>query len=170
MNEQLGGYISSIVAGLITNGIQGIFDYITEETLQDRVINVIETVQKLYEKEYQCVDDSLFIWQKNIEYYTLWLAQGFLPRENAFPPILHGRDEGRKLTMEEVDFIYCKMDHLVKEDAELRSLHASIVCDEIYRMLSGKDCTGKNQDYYGYVKSFGSVLFCINQKIKGLSP
>ena len=61
--------------------------------------------------------------------------------------------------MEEVDFIYCKMDHLVKEDAELRSLHASIVCDEIYRMLSGKDCTGKNQDYYGYVKSFGSVLF-----------
>lgn len=48
MNEQLGGYISSIVAGLITNGIQGIFDYITEETLQDRVINVIETVQKLY--------------------------------------------------------------------------------------------------------------------------
>lgn len=159
MNEQLGGYISSIVAGLITNGIQGIFDYITEETLQDRVINVIETVQKLYEKEYQCEDDSLFIWQKNIEYYTLWLAQGFLPRENAFPPILHGRDEGRKLTMEEVDFIYCQMDHLVKEDAELRSLHASIVCDEIYRMLSGKDCTGKNQDYYGYVKSFGSVLF-----------
>ena len=48
MNEQLGGYISSIVAGLITNGIQGIFDYITEETLQDRVINVIETVQILY--------------------------------------------------------------------------------------------------------------------------
>lgn len=37
MNEQLVGYISSIVAGLITNGIQGIFDYITKETLQDRV-------------------------------------------------------------------------------------------------------------------------------------
>ena len=47
MNEQLVGYIGSIVAGLITNGIQGIFNYITKETLQDRIACVIESVQKL---------------------------------------------------------------------------------------------------------------------------
>lgn len=44
MNEQLVGYIGSIVAGLITNGIQGIFNYITKETLQDRIVCVIESV------------------------------------------------------------------------------------------------------------------------------
>lgn len=37
MNEQIYGYISSIVTGLVTNGIQGIFDYITKENLQDRI-------------------------------------------------------------------------------------------------------------------------------------
>ncbi len=32
MNEQIYGYISSIVTGLVTNGIQGIFDYIQKKT------------------------------------------------------------------------------------------------------------------------------------------
>ena len=159
MNEQLVGYIGSIVAGLITNGIQGIFNYITKETLQDRIACVIESVQKLYEQEYGYRDDSLFVWEENIEYYTRWLAEGFLPRENEAPPLLHGCDPERGVSQEEVGFISREMGRLVKEDAELRSLHASIVCDEIYRMLAGKENSEKNKDYYAYVKSFGSVLF-----------
>lgn len=87
MNEQIYGYISSIVTGLVTNGIQGIFDYITKENLQDRITNVIETAQEIYEKEYQCSNSSLFIWQKNIEFYTQWLMEGFLPRKDVFPPV-----------------------------------------------------------------------------------
>ena len=59
MNEQLVGYIGSIVAGLITNGIQGIYNYITKETLQDRIACVIESVQKLYEQEYGYRDDDM---------------------------------------------------------------------------------------------------------------
>lgn len=159
MNEQLYGYIGSIVTGLVTNGIQGIFDYITRETLQDRITNVIETAQEIYENEYQCKNNSLFIWQKNIEFYTQWLLEGFLPRKDVSPPIRHGEEADSNVMPEEVDFIYRQMDRLVKNDTELRSLHASIVCDEIYRMLEGKEKSGNNQDYYGYVRSYGSVLF-----------
>lgn len=159
MNEQIYGYVSSIVTGLITNGIQGIFNYITKETLQDKIAYVIDTVQGLYEKEYGYRNNSLFIWRENIEYYTKWLTEGFLPRQNAFPPIPHGGDSDRRIAQEETEFIYDQMNRLVKEDAELRCLHASIVCDEIYRMMSEKEETGSNRDYYGYVKSYGSVLF-----------
>ena len=159
MNEQIYGYISSIVTGLVTNGIQGIFDYITKENLQDRITNVIETAQEIYEKEYQCSNSSLFIWQKNIEFYTQWLMEGFLPRKDVFPPVQYGEKADSIVTLEEVDFIYRHMDRLVKNDPELRSLHASIVCDDIYRMLEGKEKSECNQDYYGYVKSYGSVLF-----------
>lgn len=60
MNEQIYGYISSIVTGL-------------------------ETAQEIYEKEYQCSNSSLFIWQKNIEFYTQWLMEGFLPERMYFP-------------------------------------------------------------------------------------
>lgn len=159
MNEQIESYICSIVTGLITNGIQGIYNYITKQTLQDRIVSVIETVQKLYEKEYQYKDDSLFIWQKNIEYYTQWLAEGFLPREDGLPPVLYGSDEERHVKQKEINFICTNMAKLVREDTELRNLHASIVCDEIYQMLSGKEDSLKNQDYYQYIKSFGNVLF-----------
>ncbi len=38
MNEQIYGYISSIVTGLVTNGIQGIFDYITKENRRKKWI------------------------------------------------------------------------------------------------------------------------------------
>jgi len=75
---------------------------------------VIETAQEIYEKEYQCRNNSLFIWQKNIAFYTQWLLEGFLPRKDASIPIPHG------------------------EKAE------SIVTPD--------DC-------YGYVKSYGGVLF-----------
>ena len=104
MNEQIYGYISSIVTGLVTNGIQGIFDYITKENLQDRITNVIETAQEIYEKEYQCSNSSLFIWQKNIEFYTQWLMEGFLPRKDVFPPVQYGEKADSIVTPEEVDF------------------------------------------------------------------
>lgn len=120
---------------------------------------MIESVQKLYEQEYGYRDDSLFVWKENIEYYTRWLAEGFLPRGNEAPPLLHGCNQEKGVSQEEVGFISREMGRLVKEDAELRSLHASIVCDEIYRMLAGKENSEKNRDYYAYVKSFGSVLF-----------
>lgn len=35
MNEHLFGFISGIVAGIVTNGIQGVSHYITKETLQE---------------------------------------------------------------------------------------------------------------------------------------
>lgn len=62
MNKDLFGFISSIVAGIVTNGIQGVFHYITKETLQDHITNTIGAVQLLYEKEFGCKDRSLFIW------------------------------------------------------------------------------------------------------------
>ncbi len=166
MNEQLVGYIGSIVAGLITNGIQGIYNYITKETLQDRIACVIESVQKLYEQEYGYRDDSLFVWKENIEYYTRWLAGGFLPRENEAPPLLHGCDPERGVSREEVGFISREMGRLVKEDAELRSLHASIVCDEIYRMLAGKENSEKNRDYTHMSKASEACCFSTKQKTK----
>ena len=92
MNEHLFGFISSIVAGIVTNGIQGVSHYITKETLQDHIANTIGAVQLLYEKKFDCKDKSLFIWQENIEYYTLWLRDGFLPREDDIPPIRYGED------------------------------------------------------------------------------
>ena len=52
MNEHLFGFISSIVAGIVTNGIQGVSHYITKETLQDHIANTIGAVQLLYEKEF----------------------------------------------------------------------------------------------------------------------
>lgn len=47
------------------------------------------------------------------------------------------------------------MSRLVRENDELRNLDASVVFDDIYRML--KEQIKQNRDYY--VKSFGSVLF-----------
>lgn len=132
MNNQLVGYIDSIMTGLITNGIQGIFDYITRETLRDRITCVIESVQKLYEKKYGYKDDSLFVWRENIKYYTQWLADGFLPRESSAPPVMHGCNPERDVSHEEIDFISKELERAVKEDTELRSLHASIICDEIH--------------------------------------
>lgn len=159
MTEHLFGFISSIVAGIVTNGIQGVFHYITKETLQDHITNTIGSVQLLYEKEFGCKDKSLFIWQKNIEYYTLWLHEGFLPREDAIPPVPYGEDKEQNITPEGIEFIYENMSRIVRENDELRNLHASVVFDDIYRMLKEKEQTKQNRDYYDYVKSFGSVLF-----------
>lgn len=159
MTEHLFGFISSIVAGIVTNGIQGVSDYITKETLQDHITNMIGAVQSLYEKEFNCKDKSLFIWQKNVEYYALWLREGFLPREDAIPPVPYGEDKEQNITQEEIEFICDNMNCLVRENEELRNLHASMVFDDIHRMLKEKDQTKQNRDYYDYVKSFGSVLF-----------
>lgn len=159
MTEHLFGFISSIVAGIVTNGIQGVFHYITKETLQDHITNTIGSVQLLYEKEFDCKGKSLFIWQKNIEYYTFWLREGFLPREDAIPPVPYGEDKEQNITPEEIEFIYENMSRIVRENDELRNLHASVVFDDIYRMLKEKEQTKQNRDYYDYVKSFGSVLF-----------
>lgn len=159
MTEHLFGFISSIVAGIVTNGIQGVSHYITKETLQDHITNTIGAVQLLYEREFDCKDKSLFIWQKNIEYYSLWLREGFLPREDAVPPAPYGEDKEQNITPEEIEFIYENMSRIVRENDELRNLHASVVFDDIYRMLKEKEQTKQNRDYYDYVKSFGSVLF-----------
>lgn len=159
MTEHLFGFISNIVAGIVTNGIQGVSHYITKETLQDYITNTIGAVQSLYEIEFGCKDKSLFVWQKNIEYYALWLREGFLPREDAIPPVPYGEDKEQNITQAEIEFIYENMSRLVRENDELRNLHASVVFDDIYRMLKEKEQTKRNRDYYDYVKSFGSVLF-----------
>lgn len=159
MDENLFGFISSVVAGIVTNGIQGVYNYITKETLQNHISNTIGNVQLLYEKEFDCKDKSLFIWQKNIEFYAHWLRDGFLPREDDMPPIPYGEDKEKIITPKETEFIYDNMSRLVRENAELRNLHASVVFDDIYRMLKEKEQTVQNRDYYDYVKSFGSVLF-----------
>lgn len=159
MTEHLFGFISNIVAGIVTNGIQGVSHYITKETLQDHITNTIGAVQSLYEIEFGCKDKSLFVWQKNIEYYALWLREGFLPREDAIPPVPYGEDKEQNITQAEIEFIYENMSRLVRENDELRNLHASVVFDDIYRMLKEKEQTKRNRDYYDYVKSFGSVLF-----------
>ena len=159
MTEHLFGFISSIVSGIVTNGIQGVSHYITKETLQDHITNTIGAVQSLYEIKFGCKDKSLFVWQKNIEYYALWLREGFLPREDAIPPVPYGEDKEQNITQAEIEFIYENMSRLVRENDELRNLHASVVFDDIYRMLKEKEQTKQNRDYYDYVKSFGSVLF-----------
>ena len=159
MDEHLFGFISSIVAGIVTNGIQGTYHYITKETLQEHIVNTIEAVQANYEKEFDCKGKSLFIWQKNIEYYTCWLQEGFLPRKDAIPPIPYGEEKEQNVEQKEIDFIHENMSRLVRDNAELRNLHASVVCDDIHRMLKEKEQTDQNRDYYDYVKSFGSVLF-----------
>lgn len=159
MDERLFGFISSVVAGIVTNGIQGVNHYITKETLQDHIVNTIETVQLLYEKEYDCKDKSPFIWQENIEYYARWLREGFLPREDITLPIPYGEDKEKNITHNEIEFIYESMRRLVREDDELRNLHASVVFDDIHRMLKEKDQIKQNKDYYDYVKSYGNVLF-----------
>ncbi len=157
--QTVSGIITSVVAGLITNGIQGFYNYITKETLQDYIINVIETTQDCYERKFACEGKSLFIWEKNIEYYTCWLQEGFLPRANAVPPILHGEDQKQNATQEQLDFINSQMNKLVMANPELRSLHASIIQDDIYKILLEKEKIKQNPDYYDYVKSFGNVLF-----------
>lgn len=159
MNEHLFGFISSIVAGIVTNGIQGIYHYITKETLQNHITNTIGTVQSLYENEFDCKDKSLFVWQKNIEYYTHWLRGGFLPREDAMPPVPHGENKEQGITQKDIEFIYENMNRLVRENEELRNLHASVIFDDIHRMLKEKEQTQQNRDYFDYVKSYGSVLF-----------
>ena len=157
--QVISGIITSVVAGLITNGIQGVYNYISKETLQNYIIDVIETTQRRYEKKYECKGKSLFIWEKNIDYYTRWLHEGFLPRETAVPPIQYGENPEQIVTQEQLDFIYLQMDELVKKNSELRSLHASVIQDDIYKILLGKEKTKQNPDYYDYIKSFGSVLF-----------
>lgn len=132
---------------------------ITKETLQEHIVNTIEVVQANYEKEFGCKGKSLFIWQKNIEYYACWLQEGFLPRRDAIPPIPYGEDKEQNVEQKEIDFIHENMGRLVRDNAELRNLHASVVCDDIHRMLKEKEQTDQNRDYYDYVKSFGSVLF-----------
>ena len=159
MDEHLFGFISSIVAGIVTNGLQGVHHYITKETMQEHITNTIGAVQSIYENEFDCKDKSLFIWQKNIEYYARWLQEGFLPRDDAKPPIPYGEDRARYVEEKEIDFIYENMCSFVRQNAELRNMHASVVCDDIYRMLKEKEHTNQNHDYYDYVKSFGSVLF-----------
>ncbi len=157
--QLISGFITSIVAGIVTNGIQGVYNYIAKETLQDCISNVIETVQDCFEKKFGCRGRSLFIWKENIEYYTYWLQEGFLPRTDSVPPIPHGEEQEQNATQEQLDFIHAQMDRLVREDPELRSLHASVVCDDIHKMLMGKEQSKQNHDYYDYVKSFGNVLF-----------
>ncbi len=76
MDGLLFGFISSIAAGIVTDGIQGAHHYITKETLREHITNTIESVQLLYEKEFGYKNKSLFIWQKNIEHYTCWLQEG----------------------------------------------------------------------------------------------
>lgn len=159
MDAQLFSFISSIVAGVVTNGIQGIHHYITKETLRDHITSTIEAVQLLYEKEFGYKGKSLFIWQKNVEYYACWLREGFLPRTDAVPPIPYGEDREKNIEQKDIDFINETMSRIVRENAELRNLHASVVCDDIHRMLKEKEQTALNRDYYDYVKSFGSVLF-----------
>lgn len=159
MNQELYNFIFSVVSGLVTNGVQGVYDFVTKETLQDKITNTIESVQEIYEKEFECKDKSLFIWKDNIAYYTKWLKEGFLPREKIVIPIPYGLDKSTKVSEKEILFITMEMSRLVKEDMELRSLHASNICDEIYRMLARKEKGVINQDYYGYVESYGNVLF-----------
>lgn len=126
---------------------------------RNHIINTIGTVQSLYEKEFGCKDKSLFIWQKNIEYYTYWLREGFLPKEDAMPPVPYGEDKEQRITQKDIEFIYENMNRLVRENEELRNLHASVIFDDIYRMLKEKEHIQQNRDYYDYVKSFVSVLF-----------
>lgn len=108
MDEQLFGFISGIVSGIVTNGIQGVYHYITKETLEDCIAGAIESVQSLYEKEFDLNGKSLFIWQKNIEYYAGWLQEGFLPREKIAPPIPYDIDKLRRVEQKEINFIYEK--------------------------------------------------------------
>ena len=82
-----------------------------------------------------------------------------MPREDAIPPVPYGEDKEQNITQAEIEFIYENMSRLVRENDELRNLHASVVFDDIYRMLKEKEQTKRNRDYYDYVKSFGSVLF-----------
>ena len=158
MDNLSNNVIMNVVSGLITNGINGIYNYITKETLQDHIANVIESVQEIYEKEYKCKSKSLFIWNENIKYFTQWIKDGFLPRENIELPCPYGIDKSIRLSENEIKYIYQQLDKLVKEDRELCCLHASNLCDEIYRMLYKKEQNGINPDYYNYVKSYGNVL------------
>ena len=95
MNEHLFGFISSIVAGIVTNGIQGVSHYITKETLQDHIANTIGAVQLLYEKKFDCKDKSLFIWQENIEYYIEYYVSGVVSL------LIHWFIYGSKLSVDE---------------------------------------------------------------------
>lgn len=159
MNIQMRDFILSIVSGLVTNGIQGVYSFITKETIQTHITNAIETVQKEYEDKFNLESDSLFVWQDNIEYFAQWLQEGFLPREDIVLPCPYGNDKRKQVPDKELRFICSRLDMIVRRDKELCSLHASIICDEIYRMLAEKDKDGINQDYYNYVRSYGDVLF-----------
>lgn len=150
--------ILDIVSGIVTDGIHGIQDYITKESLQDRIAQVIDQTQNDYEKKYNCKDKSIFIWQKNIEYLSIWIKDGFLPREEIIFPIPHGENKDMPITDDEINYIYQKLDSFIKEDLQLCALHASNVNDEIYCMLSRIDNKSINPDYYNYVKSYGNVL------------
>lgn len=159
MDIQIYDFILGIVSGLVTNGIQGIYNYITKETLQEHIASVIEETQKAYEKEFKCKAESLFIWEKNIKYFGQWLKDGFMPRTEIALPCPYGLDESLRVTKEELRYIYEQMNRLVKEDEELSRLHAYIIQDEIYRMLAEKEKEGINPDYYNYVRSYGDLLF-----------
>lgn len=75
-----------------------------------------------------------------------------MPREDDIPPIRYGEDKEPNISREEIEFIYENMSRLVRENDELRNLHASVVFDDIYRMLKEKEQTKQNRDYYDYVK------------------
>lgn len=60
----------------------------------------------------------MFIWQENIEYYTSWLQEGFLPRKDAIPPIPYGEDREQNVGQKEIDFIRENMGRLVRDNAE----------------------------------------------------
>lgn len=159
MDILLHDFVFGIVTGLVTNGIQGIYNYITKETLREHIASVIEDTQKAYEKEFKCKAESLFIWKENIEYFGQWLRDGFMPRTEIVLPRPYGSDENLRVKKEELRYIYEYMGGLVKADEELSRLHAYIIQDEIYRMLVGKEKEGLNPDYYNYVRSYGDLLF-----------
>lgn len=159
MDTQIYSFIFNIVSGLVTNGIQGIYNYIAKETLQEHIANVIERTQKAYEEEFKCKAGSLFAWEKNIEYFGKWLRDGFMPRAEIVLPCPYDANQNLRVTKKELQYIYEQMSRLVKEDTELSRLHAFTTQDEIYRLLAEKDKDGINPDYYNYVRSYGDLLF-----------
>ena len=52
--KRMNDIIVGIVSGLITNGIQGIYEYVSKESLQDQIANIIDKTQNDFEKQYEC--------------------------------------------------------------------------------------------------------------------
>ena len=150
--------IVGIVSGLITNGIQGIYEYVSKESLQDQIANIIDKTQNDFEKQYECKDKSLFIWEENIVYLSKWIKDGFLPRKSILFPKPYGADKSKPVSEEEITFVYKTLNSYIIENSQLCAMHASVVNDEIYQMLCRDKDRSINPDYYKYVESFGGVL------------